>query len=389
MRKMHFGLAALFVSLAAVAVTACGDDSNPQAACTTNDDCKVGTFCNPKKVCADGCRSNTECTNGGTCDTATGTCSTPSSGCTKNEDCAAGQFCNAQKACVAGCRGNTDCTNGGTCNTATGVCSTPSNTCTKNEDCPTGQFCNGQKACVAGCRSSTECTNGQTCDTNTGTCFTPTCSPACTGNQVCDNHQGAGNPTCVDRCTWDSCDSSQNCNLQTGLCEIAQACDSSNPQPDVCLYGQYCSGTDFCDYVPKATCVNFTTGSSTPKWNPATSTGAIISGLTASYFGDDPSYCSSTEAFKLAKVNLEAYRTSGTFPATGSAFLDSLTYVLPDGTVASGSQKKLYSVNYNVSNNGKNVSVEIYFCLPFSTTDFSAGLFLDDGNEACVTRSGT
>lgn len=336
MRKMHFGLAALFVSLAAVAVTACGDDNTP-ATCSTNDDCKVGTFCNPKKVCAEGCRSNAECTNGGTC------------------------------------------------NTSTGQCSTPSNTCTKNEDCPTGQFCNGQQTCVAGCRSSAECTNGQTCDTNTGTCATPTCTPACTGNQVCDNHQGAGNPTCVDRCTWDGCDSGLNCNLQTGLCEIAQACNSANPQPDVCLYGQYCAGTDFCDYVPKATCVNFNTGGTTPTWNPATSTGPIITNLVATYFGSDPAYCSSTDPYKLAKVTFEAYTPTGTLPTDGSTFRQSLHYVLTDGTESSSADKP-YVVNYSLTNNGKNASVELYFCLPATTTDFSAGLVLTGGNEACVTH---
>jgi hypothetical protein len=190
----------------------------------------------------------------------------------------------------------------------------------------------------------------------------------------------------VDRCTWDGCDSSQNCNLQTGLCEIAQACDSANPQPDACLYGQYCAGTDFCDYVPKATCVNFNTGGTTPKWNPATSTGPIISSLVATYFGADPSYCSSTDPYKLAKVHLEAYTTS-TFPTSSSSFLQLLRYVLPDGTDASSADRP-YAVNYNLTNNGKNATVDLYFCLPATTTDFSAGLVLTGGNEACVTRSG-
>jgi hypothetical protein len=338
MRKIYLGLTALFLGVAAL--SACSDNAEPSATST---------------------------------------------GCSKNEECATGQFCNAQKACVAGCRTDADCTNGGSCTASTGQCAAPTG-CSKHEDCATGQFCNAQKACAEGCRTDADCTNGGTCTASTGQCAAPTgCSPACTGNQVCDDHQGAGTPTCVDRCTYDGCDSSQNCNLQTGLCEIAAACDSSEYQPDTCLYGQYCSASDVCDYVAKATCSNFSSGGRTLQWNPATSTGPIITSMTKNYFGDDKDYCGyvSTE-HKLFQLSLYAYNPSGFATDDHSQFRQLIHFVMPDGTEVTDADK-LDVMNVLLSNDGKNVRTDLALCLPPETTAaYVAGFFFTGGNEACL-----
>ena len=106
-------------------------------------------------LCSKLCRTNSDCKNGGTCDTTTGTCKCPggflypncdpcvdkASDCSglQNSDCAQGglnyayaqqscqKFCGSKGFpgfgdCSALCKSNSDCPNGGTCDLASGAC---------------------------------------------------------------------------------------------------------------------------------------------------------------------------------------------------------------------------------------------------------------------------
>lgn len=260
--------------------------------------------------------------------------------------------------------------------------------CVTNADCELHEFCNPHHACTIGCRATADCFAGTVCITATGECAQlpePVCTPSCGGAQVCDDHAGAGVPTCVDRCTYDGCDSSQNCDLTTGLCRIAASCDSTLPQPDSCLYGQVCTASDVCDYVPKATCSSFTAGGKTPTWNPATSTGPIIASLEPLELVPDIDFCSTTRnQFVLAKVRMTAYRTTGAFGLQEPDFLSELHLYRADGTEATGDERPL-AFNLLPSDDQRNVSVDIYFCVPGTPTEVVAGLQFQGGNEACVT----
>lgn len=163
--------AALMVA-APLAFVACGEDE--ATTCETNDDCDSGEAC------------------------IAGTCK---ASCTDSEDCETGQCainCADSEAnfCFDPCTSDTDCSNGQTCQEFCGgrlkECRTSGVvTCTEDGDCDKGQICDEtSETCIAGCRTNADCEADEICNQDA-----LGCEAACTSNSECDEDAGE---VCVD-----------------------------------------------------------------------------------------------------------------------------------------------------------------------------------------------
>ncbi|XXF77309.1 hypothetical protein P2318_30300 [Myxococcaceae bacterium GXIMD 01537] len=423
MRKAQFGLAALLVGLMAVAVTACGDDDPPPGnkptsklwkACAADSACGAEEICHPEaKVCVRKCSAASECPDSAqTCEALSGSntqkvCKCGSDAqCEKSDLGTSGVCGDAHQVCQARCT-STSCGSGQVCDAASGECKPDNGTKTCSPSCTAGNVCdtttgqckpdNTPKTCSPACGTGEVCNTttgkceprtcspacgvGEACNTNTGKCETRVCAPVCTGNQVCDNRSADLDPFCVDRCTWDGCQSSYNCNLDTGLCDAAESCDSTQPQPDACAYGQYCTQSDLCDFVPKDSCTAFTNGSHQANWNPSSSNGPIVYAVEkVRAEQDDSRYCDVSNSKKRWVVRVKAYRTSGTFTSSGFSLAD-FHYVLSNGTEDNDAYAAL---NVNITEQGRHVTFEANICTS-PQAELQFGVYFNDGNEVCAT----
>jgi Cys-rich repeat protein len=263
--------------------------------------------------------------------------------------------------------------------------------CSTDTECGTGEICHPDaKACVKTCPNGTECTDeARTCEAVSATNSTKICkcstSALCQGGEIGPDAVCAEQwEICMSKCASDSdCPSGNTCDTASGQCKKggSSTCSTSNPQPDACSYGQFCSGTT-CGAVPAPTCQNFTTSGHGTSWNASSSTGPVIYEITQVSFGTDLSSCSASQ--KLARIKVKAYRTSGTFASAPTSTSSELHYVKTDGSEATGSEKPfIFPSSYNVTNNGKNVEFDLGFCPPTSN-QFSAGIHFPDGNERCI-----
>lgn len=136
------------------------------AECLTSDECGYQHFCDQTRfVCREGCRADTDCLAGQTCDKPNKTCM--DAACTSTElDCPVGTFCDAVTgACYEGdlaecdtCNANNplDCGNGSYClavgDPQPGYCF---HFCDTQDECPSGFTCTDvggtSKVCVSDC----------------------------------------------------------------------------------------------------------------------------------------------------------------------------------------------------------------------------------------------
>ena len=183
-------------------------------------------------------------------------------------------------------------------------------------------------------------------------------------------------------CTRGSCATTQVCNFTSGACETPKACLTSNVQPDVCGYGQFCSAAA-CAEVAVGSCSNFAVGSNPTLWNPKTSTGAVIYSITKVSFATDATFCGGTTATVRAKLHVKAYSTTGLLVSETSQ--PSLNYVLTTmNEIAVGANQ---IQNYVSTGTGKAAEFDVNFCAPNGTTSLTVGLYYTGGNAACFTAN--
>lgn len=130
----------LFLCLAFLVGTGCGDKTKKPGSCKTEKDCKPGQQCDNNK-CVD-CTEDAHCGKGQRC-SANACIAAPQ--CTKDDQCPSGQVCQAGK--CKPCISNADCGPGGTCDA--GACKRGTK-CTKNEDCADDEDCIGGYCTKAG-----------------------------------------------------------------------------------------------------------------------------------------------------------------------------------------------------------------------------------------------
>lgn len=312
------GLVGLATASVAVAFLACGGEGGgDDITCTADTDCRVGEICHPDaKVCVQTCTSSDECPD------ASKTCAPLVAGDTSTQICK----CTTSALCQGGPAG------------ANSVCS------------------EAYDVCVPSCTTDTDCSTGQTCDTATSTCVS--------GSTGCDGNE--------------DCATGQTCNTTTGVCEGGgnTTCDSSQPQPAACSYGQFCSGTT-CTAVPAPTCMNISQHGAS--WSATQATkGPVIYDIQKFSFGDDTGFCGMM-APRRVKVTVRAYRTEGTFPTDDMALRQELHYVRTDGSEGSAGGIQ----NLNVTNNGQNAQFDLNFCVASSLNMFTGALHFVNGNEFC------
>ncbi len=328
----------LLLASAAVAVVAMGCPSGNESAdvCTADTDCGSGSICHPvEKVCVQTCESAADCPDSAkNCEGLNQ--STGTDGGTQTSDAGVGQ-----KICK--------CATSVLCNGLTN---------------PGGSLvCNDEtRVCVTKCGSDADCGSGRTCDTASGQCKAGsggTCTPACATGQTCQNG------TCVTQQT---------------------TCNSSNAQPDVCAYGQFCS-SNVCTAVPAPTCVNFdpTQGGKAPVFDASTSTGPIIYSITKET--QDATWCNAGGGEPdNVRVRVKAYNKNGTFPANSSG-VSGFFYVRVNGSQVDATTLIRPQSGYSVTNGGKEAEFLVNFCLANNIGSISIGMYFTGGNEYCAQVS--
>ena len=227
--------------------------------CVVHNNCEAGWFCNDMNECeegtAEGCMvatQATDCTDPNLpyCDESIGECVA----CTLNEHCGDGWFCNDVNECEQsapeGCTVATqasDCTNPSLpyCDESAGECVE----CTSHDHCGDGWFCNDMKECEEsapeGCTVATEASD-------------------CTDTNLPYCNESIGE--CVECTQHEHCEEGWFCNLineceespEEGCTLASQSVDCDDPNfpycdPDTnecvaeCVLNENCSATQFCN----------------------------------------------------------------------------------------------------------------------------------------------
>jgi hypothetical protein len=281
--------------------------------------------------------------------------------CSLDADCIEGEICHpSAKVCVQTCTAGADCPD--SAKTCDPISTTDSR---KVCQCKTDQLCAGEgtdlvcstldKVCTSKCTSDSSCGTGRSCDVATGQCKVSgpkTCTPACTGNQVCDTNTG----TCVNN-----------------------GASCSGEGQSTCIYGtQFCSSST-CQAIPAPTCDNYTAFQGKSSLG---TTGTIIYTATVQSAAIDTAFCGNTNT-KRVKVAISAY-SSTAFP-TNKDDLNGFFYVRVNGTTIDGAPTvSSSSGNYTVSGtNRERAQIVSSLCVDPSSTTTSTGYYFTNGNFFC------
>jgi hypothetical protein len=322
-------LAFLAAALVGGVIAACGGDS-AGTTCTTDSNCSSGTVCHPTaKQCVKTCSSPSDCPNNQNfCAPFTGGVGADGGVATTPNICQ----CTSDSQCAGGSTGSTS------------ICN------------------NIDKICQTKCSRDSDCLAGRTCNTSSGQCVA-----------------GAGG-----RCTTQgTCGSGTICDFSNGTCGAPRSCNSANPQPDACSYGQYCATN--CQEVPKpsSTCPNFGGSAHGLAWGYP-STGPIIHSVTLTTISSTDGYCPGGVPWHY-QVNVRGYTTSNTNPPTFTATRAGIEGILhlvdPSGQEISSSGTV---TNVSGSNGNRNVSFSVNYCRTASGA-YSAGMHFINGNEYCTS----
>lgn len=320
--------------------------------------------------------------------------------CSSDSACSTGQACHPiLRTCVTACTSGTDCPDSAkTCATFTGLAAGNDAGVRAFCQCGTDQLCDrgtaGQvcqpatKLCAAKCTSNAGCPSGATCDTATGKCGAAVATDAGTDGGMTGMDAGAP-------CTFGSCTGGQICNPATAACGAAPACASAMPQPDVCAYGQTCSGAA-CAEAPRTGvgCTNFASVMTPTLWNPVGIT-ANAGPVTISVTNrtDDMTFCTNSTAFSGGHELYAAPVSLGgtNFPAAGVMLpADLINYVRSDGQICDVQRGCMNSgqifrpSGYQVSNGNKNLTLNFTLCAMTGVTSLTAGFYADKGNAVCA-----
>ncbi|MCK6504158.1 hypothetical protein L6R53_12280 [Myxococcota bacterium] len=174
----------------------CIDAMCVQVDCTTSAECPFNTYCDVQNyTCVDGCREDTDCLSGFSCDTVANTC--VESGCTDTElDCSYGQYCDrASGSCIDDTKAHCE-----PCDVLGGSAN----------QCPGGEcyFLSG-----ANCNTAADCDPGYACDNIPGygkLCHADHCLISCNPNvdepcprgYACLDASGLGDYVCYADCPY-------------------------------------------------------------------------------------------------------------------------------------------------------------------------------------------
>jgi hypothetical protein len=169
-----------------------------------------------------------------------------------------------------------------------------------------------------------------------------------------------------------------------GEADAGTACVSSNSQPDICGYGNFCDSLSMlCGAVPGVAeaCSNFMTSNPALSWDPTLSTGPVI--YDAIDETDVAADCTGTAT--AFTVTVYAYTdASSPFPAQKSN-LPGFSYYNTSGTATDIPANLLKQSNYTVSADMLNASMKFTLCSTTATMNIQAAFAFTGGNPFCVT----
>lgn len=198
---------------------------DPVRFCERDADCFEGEYCGEREYrtasdptggiyqCISGCRDDSSCEDGETCDPESRSCYTA---CSQDSDCPEDEGCNDD-----------------------GRCSAVGRLCVSSSDCDAGEYCSSDGRCAFGCRQDSDC--DEPCDK------VQSCADACPPEPSC-SCEGAGcadenwrdycerDPACLARCPDDpACVRGQGSQCIDNRCE--RTCSDSSQ----CLEDEVCS----------------------------------------------------------------------------------------------------------------------------------------------------
>ena len=129
------------------------------------------------------CTEDKACSFGSIC--LNGTCQEQS--CATSEQCSIEQYCTEDHRCTPGCKEDSDCRFGYTCNTETSQCE--ERPCVNSRvDCSFGQFCNVTGECYdAGGYYCAPCEDDSYCGGGGNVCYGGYCAVSCETDTDCPN----------------------------------------------------------------------------------------------------------------------------------------------------------------------------------------------------------
>jgi hypothetical protein len=228
--------------------------SDTCTACTIDDDCDDGLFCNGSETCVSGtCQAGTavDCSDGvgctdDSCNEGTNSCDNVGNdaNCDNGVFCDGAETCDAALDCQAGtpvdCDDLVGCTDD-SCNEGTDSCDNVGN----DANCDNGVFCDGAETCdaVNDCQAGTP----PTCDDGVG-CTDDSCNA---GTDSCDNV--ANDANCDDGafCNGaETCNPTLDCQAGSAQCtEPGETCDEGGDVcvPSVCDNDGVCEAGEDCN----------------------------------------------------------------------------------------------------------------------------------------------
>jgi phage baseplate assembly protein gpV len=281
-RLLRFLMCGLFC-LSLSAVTACGDDPEPEEG-NNGPECTTNTDCGDDQICEDGlcvddapaCTADEDCSTGEIC-TDAGECV---GGCRADEDCSGDLVCLDDNSC--GCSSDDQCGDGEVCqsNACEPVdvqCESAGDSCDSDSEVPAGSgfACledGDNDVCVTLCEAPAEgepdpCASGSFCNvgqgSTTGYCYTSQCSSI--GDDAGCDDEVAANPgrypndaTCLaylndsficvaagEIAEGETCGEDVSGDCAQGLtCGFGGTCVSYCTDDDACMEGQSCIGDD-------------------------------------------------------------------------------------------------------------------------------------------------
>lgn len=269
--------------------------------------------------------------------------------------------CGDDPATSDSCTADADCGEGGFCNTSAGVCM---DTCESASDCPdTAKNC----AVLAGSTSTQKVCQCQT---------DQLCNGGGEGDLVCSDLD----KVCVTACTTnDDCGTGRTCDTATGQCEAGSGPGTtcSGEGLSTCSYGQICASST-CSAPPTPTCENYQNFDNKADLG---TTGPILYKAVTTSAATDTTFCGTTNT-KRVKITLSAYTNAQNPFPTRSQDLNSLFYVLVDGSPTDPVISST-SGNYTVNADRTQATIVVNLCREPSSTTTSTGFYFKGGNFLC------
>jgi len=166
--------------------------------------------------------------------------------------------------------------------------------------------------------------------------------------------------------------------------DAGTVCNSANPEPDICGYGNVCNASNGCDAIIEGTCSNVAAAvakNNHTLWTRTTSTGPVIYKVVpAAAVQTDCANLTDGGVPSAFTLTVYAYSNSD-FPANESN-VQGFWYFPTNGNKVDVPGELLKPSNYTAS--GKNMSAKFTLCSTPGATTTQAAFAFTNGNAYCA-----